>query len=301
MLDLLRRPGRADFPPIAAAIGFFAAVPALLGSPAAPRIAVPRDDVALVNGRPVLRADYVGQVESETGRRFDRASPAQRAQILHEMIDEELAVQDALAQDLPYADIDVRQALVSGVEAQVNAPILGAPAPEAALRAYYAAHRSALAVGGTMRIRNLVLPVSGFRNADQTASQAMQDAGEAAARLRAGDPIDTVMAHYGMTDAPQADPGDQFDFAAKLHLGDELYAIAKSMNGGDVSDPQPQPDGVHLLVMLGRSPPRVPAFEQVLAAVYTAYRQAQQKRAQADTITFLRQTGRILIAPGFAE
>ena len=290
-----RSPERAALlPALGAVLGLLIAIPALLRPHAAPVTSLPPGDVALVNGRPVLQSDYVSQVEAETSMAFTQVDAAKRAQVLRDMIDEELMVQRALTLDLPENDVDVRQALVNGVEAQVNAPFLAERISDAALRAFYNAHRAEYTTDGTMRVRNLVLPVGGFQNADQSVSQAMEDANEAAFQLRAGAAIEGVMAHYGLVDAPQADPGDQFDFAAKLHLGDALYALAATMNSGDVSDPQERPDGVHVLVMLARAPPRVAGFDRVRASVYTAYRQERQKQNNADDIAFLRRTARVV-------
>jgi hypothetical protein len=297
----LGRRRAAVLPAIAAGVGLLVALPGLFRIEAPPVTVVPPGDAALVNGRPVLQSDFVAQVEAETSMPFDQVPLPRRAQVLHDMIDEELMVQRSLALDLPENDVDVRQALVVGLEAQINAPVLAERITDDRLRAYYNAHRADYATDGTMRIRNIVLHVGGYRNADQSISQATEDATEAAYQLRAGAAIDAVMAHYGFVDAPKADPGDQFDFAAKLHLGDALYALAQTMNSGDVSDPVTQPDGVHLLVMADRRPPQVTGFERVRASVYTAYRQDQQKRNEAANLGLLRRSALILIAPGAAE
>src|ERR1700748_1032228 len=54
---------------------------------------VPPEDIALVNQRPVLRSDFVNQLESETGTAFDQATRAEKLKVLDEMIREELLVQ----------------------------------------------------------------------------------------------------------------------------------------------------------------------------------------------------------------
>ncbi|HEY0340643.1 MAG TPA: hypothetical protein VGC34_07565, partial [Steroidobacteraceae bacterium] len=60
---------------------------------------VPPEDIALVNQRPVLRSDFVTQLESETGESFDQATRAEKLKVLGEMIREELLVQRGLELD----------------------------------------------------------------------------------------------------------------------------------------------------------------------------------------------------------
>jgi len=47
---------------------------------------VPPEDIALVNQRPVLRSDFVTQLESETGDTFEQATRAEKLKVLDEMI-----------------------------------------------------------------------------------------------------------------------------------------------------------------------------------------------------------------------
>jgi hypothetical protein len=55
--------------------------------------AVPAEDVATVNQRPVLRSDFINQVEMETGKRFEDTPRSARLQVLEEMVREEILVQ----------------------------------------------------------------------------------------------------------------------------------------------------------------------------------------------------------------
>lgn len=288
-------------PRIAALLGGLLALPVLFRPLSPPATRVPAEDAALVNGEPILMNDYTAQVENQFSTPFDEASPAQQQRVLHDMIDEELTVQRALALDLPENDEDLRQAMTNSVEAQVNAPVLAQRADDAALHAFYEAHHADYATDGTMRVRNIVLHVGGYRNADQSTSQAIADAAQAAYQLRAGTPEQQVMDHFGFVDAPKSDTGAQFDFAARQHLGAALYKIADTMSSGDVSDPVASADGVHLLLMRERQPPRTAPFDRVRASVYTAYRQAAEASAQAANLAFLRRNARILITPGLSE
>jgi parvulin-like peptidyl-prolyl isomerase len=152
-----------------------------------------------------------------------------------------------------------------------------------------------------MTVLNLVLHVGGFQNADQTAAQAEADAVEAAYQLRAGATVDYVMEHYGFADATPQYDSQQLDFAAKLHLGDELYQTAIALNAGEISDPIVQPDGVHLLVMRQRQPAAFEDFAAARAQVYNDFRGARADEAATQNLRLLRSQAQILLAPGQAE
>src|SRR5579864_4346842 len=51
---------------------------------------VPTEDVALINGRHILRSDFITQTQIETAVPFAQTTKAQRQKVLGEMIDEEL-------------------------------------------------------------------------------------------------------------------------------------------------------------------------------------------------------------------
>src|ERR1700728_564111 len=60
---------------------------------------VPPEDIALVNQRPVLRSDFVTQMEGEAAESFDQATGAEKLKVLDDMIREELLVQRGLELD----------------------------------------------------------------------------------------------------------------------------------------------------------------------------------------------------------
>lgn len=261
---------------------------------------VPAKDVALVNGEPVLMEDFVSQTEKETGVSFADATPAQRAHVLHEMVDEELLVQQGLALDLPAQNTELRTALVDAINAQVIAPVLNAEPGDDQLKAYYAAHRDAYATEGSMSLTDLALHVGGFENAAQSVDQAMADAQQAAYELRSGATLDYVKQHFGFVDNNRAS-GLDADFAVKIYLGPKLFAVAQTMTDGQVSDPVATGDDVHLLVMHERKPPVFTDFEAVRRNVFNGYQVAQEDAAKRSILQFVRKSAKILVAPGQRE
>ncbi len=180
---------------------------------------VPPGYVAMVNGRGVLQSDFLAQVAEYTNGNYEDATPAQRARVLHDMIDEELLVQRAVTLDLPETTIEVRSVLVAGVNMQVAQPLLGKPASDEALRAFYNAHKDDFTTSGTMTVTDLVLHVGGYENANQNSAQAMADAIEAAYQLRSGADPNYVMDHFGLVNSGRMDGTEQLDNGAKQRLG----------------------------------------------------------------------------------
>ena len=298
---LAHGPGRPVVLALAAAIVGLGAAGVGLLHPARRELAqVPPGDVALVNQEPILMSDFISETEQANGVPFVQTTPAERAAVLHRMIDEELMVQRALALDLPEQDTDVRTALSDGVTALVTAPVLSEHPTDDQLRAFYAAHRANYATQGSMQLTDLVLHIGGFENADQSMDQAMADAAQAVYELRSGAGIDFVKQHFAFADTGRV-ASEEPDFAARLHLGPKLYAAADKLSDGEVSEPVQDADGSHVLVMQHRQPPVFTDYDGVRNNVYTDYVAAQKAQAKQDNLKFLRRGAQILVAPGQTE
>jgi hypothetical protein len=92
---------------------------------------VPAEDVAVVNQVPILMSDYVAQIRSLYNVPLSQASARQKRQVLSDMIREELYVQRGTELGLQADTVEVRQALVGAVEAQVAADVTLAQPDEA--------------------------------------------------------------------------------------------------------------------------------------------------------------------------
>jgi hypothetical protein len=260
---------------------------------------VPPEDLALVNNRPILRSDFMTQVQTEFATPFAESLPEQRAKVLGDMVAEELQVQRGLEIDLPSFDPDVRAALVAGVQLEVTADVLARQPTEQELRAYYEGHEERYVGEGVLRMRDLIAR----SGAAATTEQALASAQQAASALRAGMPVEQAMQHYRLEDsgalmaAGRVDTGEIFEFAAKAKLTREIYAAAATLQGGQVSVPIPQNDGVHLVVMLEH---RMPVREDYAAAadrVWTDYKNDAQARVREANVRYLRARADILLSP----
>jgi hypothetical protein len=261
---------------------------------------VPPGYVALVNGRGILMSDFISQTESETSKTFAQTTAEQRRMVLHEMIDEELLVQRALALDFPALDTNVRMALVDGINSQVSAPVLTRRPSDAELQGFYNANRQKYINAGSMQLVDIVLHFGGVEDADQAVEQAEADAAQAVFQLRSGASLDYVMQHFGFS-AGRMDGSEQFDFAANIHLGPKLFAVASELSDGDISDPVTDTDGVHVMIMRHRQTPFDAGLDKVRNNVYSDYVAAAQKRAQEQNVEFLHSNADILLAPGQSQ
>lgn len=295
-------PTRALAWPVAGmAAGLIIAGLGIFHEAAHPLTSVPPGYVALVNQQGVLMSDFISQTATETEEPFDQTTAAQRAHVLHEMIDKELLVQRALVLDLPETTTEVRTVMADAVTAQAAQPVQAEEPTEAQLRAYYNSHRDRYSSQGTMTVINLVLHVGGYQNADQTITQAQADAVEAVYQLRSGASISYIEEHFGFVDGSPGYDTQQLDFAARLHLGTQLYQAATTLSTGEISDPIVQSDGVHVLVMQQRQPPQVEDYPSARAQVYNDFRLAMTDVAAQQNLKFLRSQAQILLAPGQSE
>jgi parvulin-like peptidyl-prolyl isomerase len=253
---------------------------------------VPPEDIALVNQRPILRSDFINQLESETGLKFGETTAAQQLQVLDEMVREELLVQRGLELDFAETDQTTRNALVSTVTQQVTVDVTTSQPSDEQLEEYYRRHTDKYASEGTIEVRNLVL--SGGAPSERSLDAARQ----AAAALRAGEPFERVMGRFGMTEAKRYD--EDYYFAAKYRLGDALFAAVKDLAAGQVSEPMALADGIHVVQVVKNGKPLPLGYEASRPQVFSDYRSDAQAHLVESTMAFLRARSKILIAKDYA-
>jgi parvulin-like peptidyl-prolyl isomerase len=243
---------------------------------------VPAEDVALVNQQPIARADFYAQLQASLGVEDAQATPAQRRMVLDDMVREELFVQRGKELDVAATDPDVRTAMVGAVEQMAAADAVTSEPSDGALQIYFKAHQDHYAQEGVMTARDLVFPEP-------------TDAAGAAQVLAAGTPLAAALGRFRGRDT-RRESGEDFYFAAKIHLGGALFAVARALPNGGVSSPVAQPDGVHLIYMIRNAPPQPFGFEEARAQVLSDFRNDKVKRTTAQYQGFLRQRANILIA-----
>jgi len=240
--------------------------------------------VALVNQQPISRLDFLALLQTLYGVDLAHANDVQRRTALDSMIREELFVQRGKELGLAASDPDVRAALVNAVEAEIAQDAITSQPSEAALRDYFAGHAARYSSEGVMSVRDVR-----FGPNDRAAAE------RAAALFRTEPPTPaSVDALHGQMSGAVGD--DEFYFAAEIHLGARLYAVAKSLADGGVSPVVDSPDGFHVLYMIRNRRPAPFTFAEARDRILRDYREAAIARLRAGDESFLRKRANILIA-----
>ena len=256
----------------------------------------PPEDAAMINGRHVLRSDFIIQTEVEAGVPFAQTTPVQRNHTLGAMIDEELLVQRGLETDLAATDPDVRAAMVTGVNLQVDADVLAQQPTQAQLKAYYDQHLEKYSSDGVMQIRDLVMPIN-----DLTPEAALAKGAQASADLAKGGPPEPVMARYGLKDSGRIDREDNFDFAVKAKLGEAIYKAVKDLRPGQVSAPVHSEDGIHVVIMGKRIASVKLDFERAQDNVWQDYKREAREKIERANLNYLKSRAEIVMAPDYRK
>jgi hypothetical protein len=246
---------------------------------------VPAEDIALVNGVPVLMSDYVAQLRALYDVSLAQASRDQKTKVLEDMIREELYVQRGIELGMQTDSTEVRSALVGAVESQATIEAGMVPPGEPELRALYESRKDAYADEGTMTLTDYV-------SNEKPPPGSMQ-------LLRAGGGGEVVAQRLGLVSSGAVDGGQEFYFAARIHLGERLFEVARTMQPGQVSDPIEAAGKWHVLVMHQNTQPAPAPFNEVIDRLRNDYVAMEAKRLQARTERFLRQRAEVAVQRGF--
>jgi parvulin-like peptidyl-prolyl isomerase len=238
------------------------------------------ENAATVNGVPILREDFIQQLSSLYDVGLSAATPAQRRRVLDDMIREELLVQRGVELGLVSDDTDVRTALVSGMEGQMNQEADAEPVSPEEMRRWYDRHRDSYSEEGTMAVTEWLLP------AGRGAPPAVLPA------LRAGRSPQSL----GLVETGRTADGEELYFAARAHLGDELFATARALNDGELTGPVIQRDGAHFLRMTANRRPVAIPFAEARDKVIADIRKDRVARGMAENDRFLRDRAEIKTA-----
>lgn len=239
---------------------------------------IPPEDAAVVNNVPILRADFIQQLASLYNLTLPEATAAQKKRVLEDMIREELYVQRGVEMGLPTDDIDVRAALVQGTEALVAQDVMTTRPSEEDLRSWYSSHAQKYATEGIMTLHDWKAPA------------------QASESLSGGLSAGATPQSLHLATSGKVDDGAEFYFAARLHLGDRLFAKARTMRDGEVSQSIETADGPHILQMIHNQVPVPTPYETVQPQVLQDFLAAKTQRLQAGNERFLHDRADIRAA-----
>jgi parvulin-like peptidyl-prolyl isomerase len=176
------------------------------------------------------------------------------------------------------------------------------PSPEE-LSAYYGRHKDKYSTEGVMQLRDLLVKT----DASHPAAAAQAKALAAVAALRRRQSLDAVIKKFDLVDsgrfmdAGHADTGDIFQFALRAKLDDTLYQATLALHDGEVSDPVPESDGVHFVVMIKHRFPVLQTLEEAGNQVWTDVKKEAQAKVRSANLSYLRSRADIILAPEFAQ
>jgi parvulin-like peptidyl-prolyl isomerase len=245
---------------------------------------VPPDDVALVNQQPISRSDFLQQLQTQFGADLKHSTSAERRKVLDDMIREELFVQRGKELDVASIDPEVRNAMVNSVELEIAADAITSQPNESQLRAYFTSHRARYASEGTVVLHDYLFP----------ANQA-NVAAQAAEFLKSSVATPALLAQWHAADSGKV-AAEEFYFAAKIHLGNALFEVARDLPDGGVSSPVTSEDGIHVLYMVRNRKPVPFEFETARIQVLSDFRSDAIARLRTQDEEFLRKRANILIA-----
>lgn len=277
---------------LGAGLGLLLAAAGILRGEAGDPGVLPEGAVASVNGTLVRREAYERAVQALATDRRDPIGEAEKRHVLERLVDEELLVQRGLELGLAQHDRRVRGDLVSAVIQAVVTQSEAEEPDDEQVEAFYAEQRDYFARSGRLQVRQIWVRGAPARDEEEARARA----GEAAARLRAGEPFEAVDEALGDRQVAPL-PADLLP-AAKLreYLGPTATRAALELQPGGISEPQRSSAGYHVLQLVRREPGAVPPLDEIREEVRAELRRRGGDLALRDYLEELRERADLRLA-----
>jgi len=245
---------------------------------------IPDGAVAVVDGVPILRADYDRALTALAADRRTPLGAADRRRVLDRLVDEELLVQRGLELGLARRDRRVRSDIVASVVESVVSEAATREPTAAEVEAFFAEHRDLFQRAGRVRVRQVLVRVSSAVDDDAAHARA----NEATQRLRGGADFATVARELG--DAPIAElPSGKIDPATvREYLGPTVATTVLDLPVGAASDPIRSAAGYHVVEVVEREPTSTPELATIDDEVRGELRRQNQDEALRAYVDELR-------------
>jgi parvulin-like peptidyl-prolyl isomerase len=232
---------------------------------------LPEGVAAIVNGTEISTEKLETAVSALTADSNNLIGETERRHVLDRLIEEELLVQRALELGLDVKDKSIRNRLASAMIETIVAGVDQQTFSDEEVEAFFLENRDFFSSPGRMWVRYLRFAA----NHDRSDAEALASARGASARLRRGDPMETVAEELGGFPSTLMPQGLLPPAKIREYLGPTPTRAALGLKAGEVSDPIQAASAYFVLQMVARTPPSSPP----LSAVEPQVRSEMRKRA----------------------
>ena len=272
---------------VGAVVGLGCALVAILGeSPfeSSPE-PFPSDAAAVVNGVavPMEMLEQALQAIASDSRRT--LTQADQDFVLNRLIEQELIVQRARDLGFDQRDRMVRNTMIAGMVQSITSSAHDVSTDDAAIESFYAENSAYFARTDRAWIREIRIAI----NAEQDEKLAQERAEGVVARLRMGEPFESVAEAFATPAVAPLPDGFLPPAQLRNYLGPTPARAALALTPGEVSEPIRGGSNVHVLVMVDRVPGVVPPLDAVRELVITEMHRRAGEQALRDYIDNLVQ------------
>jgi parvulin-like peptidyl-prolyl isomerase len=275
---------------LGAAVGLGVAAAGLVSAPrGAPSL--PDDAIATVNGAEVRRADYDRALDALQSDRRGALDDADKRHVLDRLVDEELLVQRAFELGLAQRDRRVRSDLVTAVLESVTNDADQNEPTDADVARFFGENRDYFTAPGRMQVEQVFV-----RAANDPDPDALARAGDAAARLRAGEAADAVQRDFGPGAVAPLPDGLLPTAKLREYLGPAAIDALRGLAAGAVADPVRAAGGYQVLRLVAVEAGAPPALDAVRDEVRAELRRRAGDEALRRYLAELRGRAQIRVA-----
>ena len=223
------------------------------------------EEIANVNGVSIGEKDFQRAAARKIPANGKSLSPEERAEIINQLIDEELLYQKSFEQKL-FRDAKVKKVMMNALlREQVYSKVKGTDISEDELRSYYDSHKEDFVIPEKVQIQRILIKIK----ADQDEATAQAKAQRIYDRLSGNaDKFKSVAEE--LSEGPYARRGGDVGFVSskgKPGLVQEVVDKAFAMKKGELSKPFVTKDGVNIIYVKERREEQVRSFKTAQGTV----------------------------------